>query len=642
VSRFIDELKRTHRCGELRASDIGREVVLFGWIAHRRDFGGCVFIDLRDREGITQVVFDIGYEAKGVRRIPELEQRGEPYATEELSATAHKLAETARREWVIGVRGVVVHRGESNINPKLATGEIEVRVAEAVIFNRADNPPFSIEDDIRTDEDIRLAHRYLDLRRAPLQRALWMRHEINRATRNYLSDQGCIELETPFLVKYTPGGARNFLVPARLSPGKFYALAESPQLYKQLFMVAGFDRYFQIVKCFRDEDLRVDRQLEFTQIDVELSFVNQDDVFKLIEGLVFTIFKVALGTDLLERYPSGRFPQLPFAESMAKYGNDKPDLRFGIEHTDLTELIIEHGGGGVSFWAEIADKFKQGALRREVPGEIVKALVIPASANLSRPQTEELEKGLRDVKGFRGLARAKVAEDGSWTQSPLSKSITKELREAINRATAAKPGDILCFQFGRAAVVHTVMAKLRVDVAKKIGLIPEYGHGDRFQFLWVTNPPLFELDEETGRWAAAHHAFTRPVDEHIELLKADPARVNCYRYDLVLNGFELGGGSIRLHDSDVQAKVFQTLGIEGQEAHDKFGFLLDALRSGAPPHGGIALGMDRLAMLLSGAPTLRDVIPFPKTNQGTDQLTGAPVGVDGPQLAELFIQSTAP
>jgi aspartyl-tRNA synthetase len=469
-----------------------------------------------------------------------------------------------------------------------------------------------------------------------------MRHEINRATRNFLSDQGCLELETPMLVKYTPGGARNFLVPSRMSPGKFYALAESPQLYKQLCMVAGFDRYFQIVKCFRDEDLRIDRQPEFTQIDIEMSFVNQDDVFRLIEGLLFAIFKSALGIDLHELYPSGRFPELPFVESMAKYGNDKPDLRFAIEHTDLTDLIIEHGGGGLAFWAEIAEKYTKGTLRREVPAEIVKALVIPASANLSRPQTEELEKGLRDVKGFRGLARAKLAEDGSWTQSPLAKSITPALREAINRHVGAKPGDIVCFQFGRAAVVHTVMAKLRVDVAKRIGLIPEYGHGGRFKFLWVTNPPLFEYDEETGRWAAAHHAFTRPVDEHIELLASDPARVNCYRYDLVLNGFELGGGSIRLHDPDVQTKVFRTLGIDDQEARDKFGFLLDALRSGAPPHGGIALGVDRLSMLLSGSPTLRDVIPFPKTNQGTDQMTGAPVVVDQGQLAELFIKSTAP
>ncbi|WP_437576679.1 aspartate--tRNA ligase [Sorangium sp. So ce887] len=642
MSRFIDELKRTHRCGDLRTADIGKEVILFGWVAHRRDFGGCVFIDLRDREGITQVVFDAGYDAGSVKRAPALEGSGEPYSTPEQLTASLKLAETVRREWVIGVRGVVVHRGEQNVNPKLATGEVEVRVAEAVAFNRADNPPFSIEDDIRTDEEIRLQYRYLDLRRTPLQRALRMRHEVNRTTRNYLSDQGCLELETPFLVKYTPGGARNFLVPSRIAAGKFYALAESPQLYKQLFMVAGFDRYFQIVKCFRDEDLRIDRQPEFTQIDVELSFVNQDDVFRLIEGLVFAVFKTALGKDLAELYPTGRFPQMPYAESMARFGNDKPDLRFGIEHTDLTELIIEHGGGGVPFWVELAEKFRSGKLRRDLPAEIVKGLVIPASANLSRQQTEELERGLRDVKGFRGLARAKLAEDGSWTQSPLSKSITPELRQKLNAALGAKPGDILCFQFGNAAVVHTVMAKLRVDVAKKIGLIPEYGHGDQWRFLWVTNPPLFDYDEDTGRWSAAHHAFTRPIDEHVALLESDPARVECYRYDLVLNGFEVGGGSIRLHDPDVQARVFQTLGIDERDARDKFGFLLDALRSGAPPHGGIALGMDRFAMLLSGAPTLRDVIPFPKTNQGTDQMTGAPVLVDAAQLAEVHVKAVAP
>jgi aspartyl-tRNA synthetase len=640
VSRFIDELKRTHRCGALRASDIGKEVVLFGWIAHRRDFGGCVFIDLRDREGITQVVFDATYVAGEVARLPALAERGEPFATPELLAGAHRLAETVRREWVIGVRGVVVHRGAGNVNPKLATGEIEVRVAEAVVFNRAENPPFAIEDEIKTDEEVRLQHRYLDLRRAPLQRALQTRHLINLTTRNYLSAQGCLELETPFLVKYTPGGARNFLVPARMAPGKFYALAESPQLYKQLFMVAGFDRYFQIVKCFRDEALRVDRQPEFTQIDIELSFVNQDEVFRLIEGLVFAIWKAALGNDLGDLYPSGRFPELPFAESMARFGNDKPDMRFGIEHVDLTDLLIELGGGGVSFWTEIADKYRSGAYRRAVPAEIIKALVIPASANLSRPQTEELEKGLREIKGFKGLARAKVAEDGSWTQSPLSKSITPDARARVNQAVGAKPGDIIAFQFGKTAVVHTVMAKLRVDVAKKMGLIPAFGHGDRWSFLWVVNPPLFEHDEETGRWAAAHHAFTRPVDEDIPLLATDPARVSCYRYDLVLNGFEIGGGSIRLHDPEVQQKVFATLGIDEAEARDKFGFLLDALRSGAPPHGGIAVGMDRLSMLLTGAQTLRDVIPFPKTNQGTDQMTGAPVPVDALQLAELHVKTT--
>ncbi|AKT36478.1 aspartate--tRNA ligase [Chondromyces crocatus] len=637
MSRFIDELKRTHRCGDLRASDIGNEVVLFGWVGSRRDHGGCVFIDIRDREGIAQLVFDPEYAKADIWTA----RRGTAIADAELCHVkeAHHLAEQVRGEWVIGVRGIVVSRG-ANKNPKLPTGEVEVIVIEAVVFNRAETPPFEITDDLDTREEIRLANRYIDLRRTSLQRTLRMRHDINRVTRNYLSDQGCLELETPFLVKYTPGGARNFLVPSRLSPGKFYALAESPQLYKQLFMVAGFDRYFQIVKCFRDEDLRLDRQPEFTQIDVELSFVNQDDVFSLIEGLVFSIFEDVLKKDLRALYPDGHFPRLPFAESMARYGNDKPDLRFGLEHTDLTELIIEQGGGGVSFWADIAQKFSGGQYRREVPAEIVKALVIPASANFSRPQLEELERGLKEIKGFKGLARAKVAEDGSWTQSPLAKSITPEARQKINEAVGAKAGDVICFQFGKTAVVHTVMAKLRVDIAKRMGLIPEYGHGDQWRLLWVTNPPLFEHDEDTGRWAAAHHAFTRPVDEHIPLLESDPARVECYRYDLVLNGFEIGGGSIRLHDPDVQARVFKTLGIDDEEAREKFGFLLDALRSGAPPHGGIALGMDRTAMLLTGAPTLRDVIPFPKTNQGTDQLTGAPVVVDAAQLAELQVKST--
>ncbi|MBK8255185.1 MAG: aspartate--tRNA ligase [Polyangiaceae bacterium] len=627
--RFIDDLKRTHRCGDLREGDIGKEVVLFGWVQSRRDHGDLIFIDLRDRDGLTQIVFD-------------------PNVSDE----AHTLAEATRGEWVLGISGRVRARGEqwskkeqkmvSAVNPKLPTGMIEVVVNQATVFNRAETPPFEVTDQLDTREEIRLQYRYIDLRRTPLQRTLRLRHEINRVTRNYLSDQGCLELETPFLVKYTPGGARNFLVPARLAPGKVYALAESPQLYKQLFMVSGFDRYFQIVKCFRDEDLRLDRQPEFTQIDVELSFVNQDDVFKVMEGLVFAVMKQALGIDLHELFPSGRFPQLPFAESMAKYGNDKPDLRFDLPHVDLTDTVIELDGGGVPFWQELVAKFKNGTFRRDIPPEIVKALVVPASANLSRPQAEELEKGLRDIKGFKGLARAKIADDGSWVQSPLSKNITPEARARINEACGAKPGDFIFFQFGKTDVVHTVMARLRVDVAKKMGLIPEYGHGGKWKFLWVVNPPLFEFDEDTGKWAAAHHAFTRPVDEHIEYLESDPARVLCYRYDLVLNGFEIGGGSIRLHDPEVQKKVFATLGLDEAQARDKFGFLLDALRSGAPPHGGIAIGMDRLVMLLSGAPTLRDVIPFPKTNQGTDQMTGAPVAVDASQLAEVHLRPVVP
>ena len=622
MARFIDELKRTHHCNALNASNEGDEVVLFGWVANRRDHGGIVFVDLRDREGITQVVFD-----------------------PDTAPEAHTLAEQVRPEWCLGIRGKVRSRGMqkskktgemvSATNPNLATGEIEVEVLEATVFNRAETPPFEIVDESDTREEIRLQYRYLDLRRKPLVDALRQRSKLNLATRTYLAEQGCLELETPYLVKYTPGGARNFLVPSRMTAGYFYALAESPQLFKQLFMVAGYDKYFQIVKCFRDEDLRLDRQPEFTQIDIELSFVNQDDIFTLVEGLIFAMWDAA-GIDLKQVYPDGKFPRLDFEESMTKYGNDKPDLRFGMPHTDLTDLVIEHKGGGIPFFAPIAEKFNNGTYRRDLPTEIVKAMVVPASAGLSRAEGDKLEK-LAKSMGAGGLARAKVGADGVWTQSPLAKSVTDEMRLAINAAVGAKEGDIVLFQFGKTSLVHTVMAKLRVHLGKKLGLIPEVGHGDKWNFLWVVNPPLFEYDDEKKTWAAAHHAFTRPFDEHVELLEKDPGLVQCYRYDLVLNGFEIAGGSVRLHDPEVQAKVFATLGIKDEEAQEKFGFLLQALKFGAPPHGGIALGMDRIAMLMSGTDSIRDVIAFPKTQKGTDQMTDAPGMVDPAQLAELRI-----
>jgi aspartyl-tRNA synthetase len=625
VARFIDELKRTHLCGSLRASDVGSTVVLFGWVATRRDHGGCIFIDLRDREGITQVVFDPAYSPSNVETDP---------AT---VAKAHKLAEEVRSEWVLGIRGVVVSRG-SNTNPKLPTGEIEIHVVEATLFNKSETPPFEISADIDTREEVRLEYRYLDLRRQPLQRTLFLRSKVNQATRSYLAKAGCLELETPFMVRPTPGGARNFIVPSRLSHGKFYALAESPQLFKQLFMVAGFDRYFQIVKCFRDEDLRLDRQPEFTQIDIEMSFVNQNDIFRVVEGLIFEVWKEALGIDLRKLYPSGQFPEMPYAESMKLYGNDKPDLRFDMKHVDLTDLLIEHDGGGIPFFQEITEKFKSGAYRRDLPPQIIKALVIPASANLSRAESDKLEDFVKSM-GAKGLARAKVGEGGAWTQSPLAKNVTESARQAINAALGAKPGDLICFQFGRESQVQTVMANLRVHVAKKMGLIPEYGHADKWKFLWVVNPPLFEYNEDHKTWVAAHHAFTRPHDEHVGLIDSDPGKVLCYRYDLVLNGFELGGGSIRLHDPDVQKKVFRALGISEEEAQDKFGFLLRALSFGAPPHGGIALGMDRLALLLTGTESLRDTIPFPKTQKGTDLMTDAPNRVTPEQLAELKVRT---
>jgi aspartyl-tRNA synthetase len=625
MARFIDELKRTHDNGALRAADEGKEVVLFGWVASYRDHGGCVFIDLRDREGITQIMFD-----------PDLSGYGQA------PRDAHETARALRNEWVIGVRGVVKSRG-TNKNPKLPTGEVEVHGIEMTVFNKSDTPPFEIGDSIDTGEEKRLQYRYLDLRRAPMQRTLRTRHRIHQVVRRYFDEGGFLELETPVMVKYTPGGARNFLVPARTNPGKFYALAESPQLFKQLYMVAGFERYFQIVKCFRDEALRVDRQPEFTQIDVEMSFVNQDDVFRAIEGLIFRVWGEVLGVDLKTLYPSGRFPQMPFQESMAHYGNDKPDLRFGLQHADLTDVVIEHGGGGIPFFKPIADKFTSGAYRRDLPTEIVKVLRIPSdlAGKLSRTELDKLEDFVKGM-GAKGLARAKVDSEGGWMQSPLAKTVTPEMREAINARVGAGNGDLLLFQFGRESVVQTVLANLRIHLAKRLELIPETGHGGKWSFLWVVNPPLFEYDEQDKRWVAAHHAFTRPHDDCVGLLETDPGRVLCWRYDLVLNGFEIGGGSIRLHDPQVQAKVFRALGISDEEARGKFGFLLDALRLGAPPHGGIAIGMDRLAMLLSGAESLRDVIPFPKTQKGTDLMTEAPNVVSPEQLQELHIRVVEP
>ncbi len=624
MARFIDELKRTHHNAQLRASDEGKEVVLFGWVASYRDHGGCVFVDLRDREGITQLVFDP--DRKGYGETPK---------------EAYTQAQALRGEWVVGIRGLVVGRG-GNKNPKLPTGEIEVHVVEMTVFNRSDTPPFEITDKLDTSEEKRLEYRYLDLRRAPLQHTLKTRHRINQVTRRYFDDNGFLELETPVICKYTPGGARNFLVPSRLHAGKFYALAESPQLFKQLFMVAGFDRYFQIVKCFRDEDLRVDRQPEFTQIDVEMSFVNQNDIFRLIEGLVFRIWKEVLNIDLHEKYPSGRFPEMPFDESMGKYGNDKPDLRFELPHTDITDIVVKEEGGGIPFFKEIATHFASGRYRKDLPAEIVKVMRIPAelATKLSRAELDKLEDFVKGM-GSKGLARAKV-DKGAWVQSPLAKTITDSMRTAINTAVGAGDGDMLFFQFGKTSVVHTVMANLRLHLGKKLGLIPEVGHGGSFNFLWVVNPPLFEYDEDRKGWAAAHHAFTRPHDDCIDLLEKDPGKVLCYRYDLVLNGFEVGGGSIRLHDPAVQAKVFRALGITDEDARQKFGFLLDALRFGAPPHGGVALGMDRLAMLLSGADSLRDVIPYPKTQKGTDLMTDAPTRVSPEQLLELKVKVIEP
>jgi aspartyl-tRNA synthetase len=597
MAEFLTELKRTHDCGALRGTDAGKRVVLFGWVHARRDHGGCVFIDLRDRGGLTQVVF-------------------EPTIAEQ----AHALAGELRGEYCIGVAGVAVERG-GHKNPNLATGEIEVKADALTIFSRSETPPFEITDDLDTGETVRLKHRYLDLRRPALQKNFLVRSTLYQTTRRFLADNTFAEIETPFMVKYTPGGARNFLVPSRLNPGQFYALAESPQIFKQLFMVAGMDRYFQIVRCFRDEDLRLDRQPEFTQIDIEMSFVVEDDVQGIVEGLMVALWKDTLGIEVPRP-----FPRLTYAEAIGKYGSDKPDLRFGLPLCDLTEAVTQHDGGGVSLL--------QAAVK--TPGGVVKGWRLPAAhaKGLSRADLDKLEEFAKGF-GARGLARARIGEGGLWTQSPM-KTITDDLRRAINAAAGLEDGDLLFLQFGAKKLANAVLGGLRLHLAGKLGLIPQDRGKDGWRFCWITDFPLFDATDD-GHLVAAHHPFTSPHADDLERLESDPASVRARAYDLVLNGNEIAGGSIRIHRADVQARVFRALGLSDEDARAKFGFLLDAFKYGPPPHGGIAAGVDRLAMLLCGADSLRDVIAFPKTQKGTDLLTEAPGPVSRRQLDELHI-----
>ena len=562
--------------------------------------GGVIFVDLRDRYGVTQVVFD-------------------PERSGEVHAEASKL----RGEWVLRVEGVVRERPEGTRNHKLPTGEIELDVTSLKVLNQSKTPPIEIRDDLKTSEDIRLQYRYLDLRRNKMRGVLQIRSKANQVVRDYFTSKDFVEVETPFMVKYTPGGARNFLVPSRLNEGGFYALAESPQLFKQLLMVSGLDRYFQIVRCFRDEDLRIDRQPEFTQVDVEMSFVEQDDVFEVTEAMIAAVWKECLGVEI--DLPLDR---VLYDESMRRWGNDKPDRRFGLEHVDLTELVLEHDGGGVGLMKGAVDE-----------GGIVKGLRLPAEYAISRAEIEGLEEFVQGM-GAKGLARAKVNESGEWTQSPLAKIITPTMREAINGACEAQNGDLLLFQFGRAAVVHTVMANLRLHLGKKYNLIPEYGSGGTWDFFWVVDPPLFEWSEEEKGLVAAHHPFTRPHDDDLPYLESDPERVRRQGYDLVLNGYEIAGGTIRIHDPETQEKVFRVMGIGEEEAREKFGFLLDALQYGAPPHGGIAVGWDRVIWLLTETESMRDVYAFPKNQKGIDMMTGAPTPVEDRQLRDLAIKST--
>ena len=597
MPEFLKDIKRTHSCGALRADDIGQRVVLFGWVSIRRDHGGCVFIDLRDRAGFTQLVFEPA-----------------------LNLAAHTLAGELRSEFCIGIIGTVKDRGPGR-NPKIPTGEIEVHCEELTIFSRSETPPFELNDATETNEQTRLKHRALDLRRPSLQKNFRLRSQLDQTTRRVLTDHQFLEIETPFMVKYTPGGARNFLVPSRLNPGTFYALAESPQIFKQLFMVAGFDRYFQIVRCFRDEDLRQDRQPEFTQIDLELSFVVEEDVQGVIENLMAALWKDTLGLDI--KTP---FARLPYTDAMALYGSDKPDLRFGLPLFDVTDAVRKHDGGGVDLLrtAIMSTAGKD-------PG-VVKAWRLPAqwASKMSRAEVDKLEEFAKGF-GARGLARARIGEGGVWTQGPM-KTLGEGLRNDINAAVGLEKDDLVFLQFGQKKLVNAVLGGLRLHLAHKLDLIPK----NQWNFCWITEFPLFEVADD-GKLVAAHHPFTSPVPADLERLESAPHTVRARAYDLVLNGNEIAGGSIRIHQGDVQARVFRAMGLSDEDARLKFGFLLEAFKYGPPPHGGIAAGLDRLAMLLCGAESLREVIAFPKTQKGTDLCTDAPGPVSARQLDELHI-----
>jgi aspartyl-tRNA synthetase len=570
---------------------LGESTVLMGWVHNRRDHGGAIFVDLRDRYGLTQVVF-----------------------RPDVNGIAHRLAGELRSEYCIAVRGKVESRGE-NVNPKLPTGEIEVAAESLEIFSRADTPPFLVEDQIDTRESVRLQYRYLDLRRPAVQQVFLMRSRIASAARRFLDEQGFLELETPVLIRSTPGGARNFVVPSRLVPHSFFALAESPQLFKQLFMVAGMDRYYQIVKCFRDEDLRGDRQPEFTQIDLELSFPHEEAIYDLTEGLLRAIFDAALGASLPKH-----IPRMTYREAIERYGTDKPDLRFGLPLTEVSDLC--RGCGFRIF----EDAITQGG--------IVKALRVPDGAKaLSRKMLDALPEVVKPV-GARGVAYARVLDGGEW-QAPFAKALAEDAKRAINDRTSADTGDVLLFSADQTSIANNALNLLRQDMARRFDLIDK----KIFAPLWVTEFPLLELSEETGRWVASHHPFTAPRDEDLELLLTERrGEVRARAYDFVLNGVELGGGSIRIHQRETQAAVFSAIGIGEEEAKNKFSFLLDAFRYGPPPHGGIAIGLDRLVMLLSGCESIRDVIAFPKTQKGTCLLTGAPGEVERHHLDELCIE----
>jgi aspartyl-tRNA synthetase len=574
--------------GELDAQRVGETVRVAGWVHRRRDHGGLIFIDLRDRSGIVQLVF-----------------HPEP------AAEAHTLAETLRPEHVLSASGEVVRREEGNVNPKLRTGEVEISVTDAQRLAESETPPFRLDDEGQVDELLRMQHRMLDLRREPMQQVMALRHTIIAAMRDYLNSRDFLDIETPILTRSTPEGARDFLVPARMTPGAFYALPQSPQLFKQLLMMAGYERYYQIARCFRDEDLRGFRQPEFTQLDIEMAFVEEDDVIDLIEGLMARVFEAGAF-----EVPPPPWPRMSYEEAVRRYGNDRPDVRFGLEIEDLGEAL-----------ASTEFKVFAGALGS---GGVVRGLNAGAR-EVPRKDLDALTELVRRF-GAGGLVWAFVQEDGTW-RSPIAKFLSEAEIAAVTQALSGKPGDLLLIVADKEEVACQALGELRMELARRFGLVPEGRHSA----LWIVDFPMFEYDENEGRWTALHHPFTAPLGSF-----DDPGAMSSRGYDMVLDGVEIGGGSIRINTPEVQQQVFDALGIGPEEAQRRFGFLLDALKYGAPPHGGIAFGIDRIVAILAGRESIRDVIAFPKTASGSDPLTGAPAAVDTAQLAELGVKLTVP